>query len=224
MRPDIRIQETNLGNLVADAHVNAAVSRAAEFGLDLTNPVVGMQNGGGIRNNNVIPAGDITELTTFQILPFSNFIAFMPAVTPEQLKVLLEHGFANVENVDGRFPHLSNLVVEVDLGGTAQVLGEDGSVETPGSRVVTVTLADGTPIITAGAVDPAAPDVALASIDFTLRGGDAYPFVALGLTDFTTVGVSYQQSLSEFIQGPLAGVVSAADYPEGGEGRITFVG
>ena len=86
-----------------------------------------------------------------------------------------------------------------------------------------MTLADGTPIVTAGAVDPAAPDVALASIDFTLRGGDAYPFVALGLTDFTPVGVSYQQSLSEFIQGPLAGVVSAADYPEGGEGRITFV-
>ena len=62
VRPDIRIQETNLGNLVADAHVNAAVSQAAEFGFDLANPVVGMQNGGGIRNNNVIPAGDITEL------------------------------------------------------------------------------------------------------------------------------------------------------------------
>jgi hypothetical protein len=38
--------------------------------------------------------------------------------------------------------------------------------------------------------------------------------------------VSYQQALSAYIQAPttdggLGGTISAADYPEGGEGRIT---
>jgi 5'-nucleotidase len=37
---------------------------------------------------------------------------------------------------------------------------------------------------------------------------------------FTTVGVSYQQALSNYIVGPLAGQITAAAYPEGGEGRI----
>jgi 5'-nucleotidase len=36
------------------------------------------------------------------------------------------------------------------------------------------------------------------------------------------VGVSYQQSLANYITAPdgLNGQVTAADYPEGGEGRI----
>jgi 5'-nucleotidase len=42
---------------------------------------------------------------------------------------------------------------------------------------------------------------------------------------FTCVGVSYQQALADYLQasaanGGLAGVISSADYPEGGEGRI----
>ena len=37
---------------------------------------------------------------------------------------------------------------------------------------------------------------------------------------FTTIGVTYQQALSNYIQGPLGGLIGAADYPEGGEGRI----
>ena len=59
----------------------------------------------------------------------------------------------------------------------------------------------------------------MATIDFLARGGDDYPFQ--GAT-FTVLGVSYQQALANYIQFPsgLGGVVSAADYPEGGDGRI----
>jgi 5'-nucleotidase len=35
------------------------------------------------------------------------------------------------------------------------------------------------------------------------------------------VGVTYQQALSGFLVDDLAGLVSQADYPEGGSGRIT---
>jgi hypothetical protein len=53
---DIRIRETNLGNLCADALLWTGRSLAGDFGVPLAD--VGLQNGGGIRNNSVIPAGD----------------------------------------------------------------------------------------------------------------------------------------------------------------------
>ncbi|MEO0457463.1 MAG: PEP-CTERM sorting domain-containing protein [Cyanobacteria bacterium P01_A01_bin.114] len=53
------------------------------------------------------------------------------------------------------------------------------------------------------------PDVA--TIDFLARGGDDYPFEGL---EFTSVGVSYQQALANYIQQALGGTVTAADYPE----------
>jgi hypothetical protein len=40
---------------------------------------------------------------------------------------------------------------------------------------------------------------------------------------FTTVGVTDQQSLQGYIEGPLGGLVTAAQYPREGEGRITIV-
>jgi 5'-nucleotidase len=33
--------------------------------------------------------------------------------------------------------------------------------------------------------------------------------------------VTYQQALSQYIVEDLSGLITAADYPEGGEGRIT---
>ncbi len=51
-------------------------------------------------------------------------------------------------------------------------------------------------------------------------GGDQYPFRGL---PFTTIGVTYQQALSGFIADALGGLIAGADYPEGGEGRITTV-
>jgi 5'-nucleotidase len=35
------------------------------------------------------------------------------------------------------------------------------------------------------------------------------------------LGASYQQALSNYIVDGLGGLISAADYPEGGEGRTT---
>jgi 5'-nucleotidase len=57
----------------------------------------------------------------------------------------------------------------------------------------------------------------VATIDFSARGGDQYPFRGLPLT---SVGVSYQQALRNYIVDGLGGTITAADYPEGGEGRI----
>ena len=51
-----------------------------------------------------------------------------------------------------------------------------------------------------------------------LLDGDQYPYRG---ADFTALGVTYQQALANYIIDALAGVISAGDYPEGGEGRIS---
>jgi 5'-nucleotidase/UDP-sugar diphosphatase len=87
----------------------------------------------------------------------------------------------------------------------------------PGERVRSVVLDDGTVIVENGQVVDGAP-LAVATNDFSARGGDQYPFRGL---PFTTVGVTYQQALAEFLVDGLGGAVTAAAYPEGGSGRIT---
>ena len=86
----------------------------------------------------------------------------------------------------------------------------------------TVTLDDGTAIVSGGTVVPGA-GISVATNDFSARGGDQW-FSNFGAT-FTSIGVSYQQALSNYVQAAdgLSGVISAADYPAGGEGRITRI-
>jgi hypothetical protein len=76
-------------------------------------------------------------------------------------------------------------------------------------------LDDGTVLIKDGEIVPGKPTVDIATIDFLARGGDAYPFRG---APFTTLGVTYQQTLENYLRE--IGTVTAADYPEGGEGRI----
>jgi 5'-nucleotidase len=66
----------------------------------------------------------------------------------------------------------------------------------------------------------AGPDLNIATIDFLARGGDEYPYRG---APFTTVGVTYQQALRNYIEDPagLLGTITSAQYLEGGEGRIT---
>ena len=99
--PGIRTMETNEGNLTADALFYQATLLAPSFGMPL--PDVGIQNSGGIRNNTLIPAGPITELTTFDIYPFANFVAIVPAIPRDQFKELMEHSVSRIPVADGRF-------------------------------------------------------------------------------------------------------------------------
>jgi 5'-nucleotidase len=214
--PGVRTEETNLGNLLADALVWQGQELAGSF--DVTPPNVGLQNGGGIRNNNLIPAGPITELTTFAIAPFPNFVSVVPNIPPAQFKEILENAVSSIPSADGRFAQVAGFSFTYDAAAQAQVVDNDGNVLTPGFRVKDVTLDDGTPIVTNGVVVGGAPAVSIATNDFSARGGDQYPFRG---APFTTIGVTYQQALSNYIQGPLAGLITAADYPEGGEGRIS---
>ena len=213
-RTEIRSVETNEGNLVADALLWQANELAADFGIDPAQ--VGIQNGGGIRNDAIIPAGSFSELATFDILPFSNLVAIVSDLPREQFKEILENAVSRVEAGDGRFAQIAGFSFTWDPSGTAQILDESFAVTTPGTRIVDVELDDGTVIVQDGSV-VAGDGIDIATIDFSARGGDQYPFRG---APFTSVGVSYQQALRNYIVTGLGGTITASDYPEGGEGRI----
>lgn len=229
VRNNVRSQETNLGNLIADAMLWQANQVAGTTGFDnVPQATVGIQNGGGIRNNNVIAPGDFTELNTFDILPFGNFVTVVENIGPAQFKELVENAVSRSEDVEnnsgtGRFAQIAGFSVIYDSTLTAITFDDDANTTTEGERVIAITLEDGTEIVKSGELVDGAPSVNVAIADFSARGGDQYPF--RGAT-FTPLGVSYQQALLNYItastaDGGLEGTIAAAAYPEGGEGRIT---
>jgi 5'-nucleotidase len=212
--------ETNEGNLIADSILWQAAQLAGDFGVPV--PDVALQNGGGIRNDSIIPAGEISLLTTFDMVPFPNFVVVVPDIPRAQFKEILENAVSRTQPGDtpggtGRFAQISGFSFTYDTTGTPMLIHTDGTVLVPGSRVQDVVLDDGTVLVTGGAVVPG-PDLTVATIDFLARGGDQYPYRGV---PFTVLGASNQQALSNYIVNGLSGSITAADYPVGGEGRIT---
>ncbi|MDE3258046.1 MAG: 5'-nucleotidase C-terminal domain-containing protein [Gemmatimonadota bacterium] len=216
VRSRIRTRETNEGNLVADALRWQSAQLASSFGVPV--PQVGIVNGGGIRNANEIPAGAISELTTFDMLPFPNFVTVVPAVPAAQFREIMENAVSKVERTSGRFAQISGLTMAWNPDGVAQELDESGNVTRRGGRIVEITLDTGAGIVRNGNVVSGAPDIPVATVDFLAGGGDQYPYRG---ARFTRLGVTYQQALVNFIREGLDGRITAAAYPEGGQGRIT---
>lgn len=215
---DVRSRETNLGNLCADAILWTATVNAPLFGAPL--PDVALQNGGGIRNNSVLPAGPITAFDTFSILPFANFICVVPNIPPQQFKEILENAVSRVGGSgNGRFAQVAGFQMIWDFSGTAQQVDNAGNVLVAGTRVREVVLNDGRVIVRNGQVVPGAGPVHIATLNFLANGGDQYPF--RGAPYVNIPGVSYQGSLRNYIVQELMGLIDAAAYPQGGEGRIT---
>ncbi len=220
-KSEVRSRETNQGNLMADALLWQAGRLALDYGAAL--PDVAIQNGGGIRNDSILPAGQIRELDTLAMAPFSNMVTVVEEISRGQFKDVLENAVSRTVDGDtgggtGRFAQVSGFRFEWSESGTAQELNSDGSVRVPGTRVQRVVLDDGEVIVGGGRL-VSGPDLTVATVDFLARGGDQYPYRR---APFTALGVSYQQALTNYIRFPagLDGAVTAADYPEGGEGRI----
>jgi len=218
-RASVRTGSSNQGNLHADALRATAANLAADFGTPM--PDVAIQNGGGIRNDAVIPAGPITAGDTWDIAPFRNFVV-VGEVSRETFHVLLEQAVDRIPGAGGQFPQVSGFTFSYDPSAPARETDRAGDCSLagdPGSRIRDVTLDDGTAVVRGGAVVPGGP-VVLVTIDFLANGGDCYP---LGDIEFTKLGVSYQQALANYIAEDLGGTITATDYPEGGDDRIVAV-
>ena len=112
----VRGEETNAGDLVADAYRYAMKAD------------IGFENGGGIRND--IHAGDISYGDIIGMLPYDNTLRRI-AVTGQQLKDMLTRCTALVPVLDGNFPQCSGLRFTIHSKShkvsNIEILQEDGN-------------------------------------------------------------------------------------------------
>ena len=199
----VRSQETNLGDLCADAY--RVIS-----GAD-----IGFVNGGGVRAT--IPAGDITYEQIISVHPFGNMMCVVEASGQEILDAL-EMSVRNLPDENGGFLHVSGLTFEINMAVESSVVIDDKGmfVEVTGDRRVQNVLVDGAPI------DPEAT-YTLASHNYMLKSsGDGYCMFADNVLLQDEVMID-NQVLINYITESLGGVVGE-DYADPyGQGRITII-
>ena len=186
-RAFVRSEETNLGDLTADANLFYAK------GID-PSVVISLKNGGGIRSQigsvDVVsgakettlanplankPEGGVSTLDIENSLRFNNSLSLV-TVSASKLKELLEHGIALHPN-QGRFPQVSGLAFSFDLTKPA------------GSRIVNLAIQDSQGndldvVVREGVlVGDSTRTFRMVTLNFlagapgaTTSGGDGYPF------------------------------------------------
>ena len=205
----IRCQETNLGNLVADAFRWKAGSQVA------------IVNGGGIRGDQVYPAGKISYAEINKMMPFGNTL-YVGKVTGDELLQVMETSASaligegdeydeSLRTPTGGFMQVSGIRVEIDARKKPRLIDNNGVLREDGDRVVKLEVlgADGQ----WEAVDPA-KEYTLATSDWTAGGGDKY--VVLKNGSFVSLEQFIMESTAEYIRhlGEMRAEV---------EGRITII-
>lgn len=231
-RGQVRTQETNLGNLTADANL----WYANKLNPDSDDPVlVSIKNGGGIRTEigtSKLPAGTndpddleffppadnaVTEGHLRATLRFNNGLVRL-TLTAQELKDVIEHSLSGVSptSTPGSFPQIAGMTIEYNPTAKASEIvvlkaanGSDSIVvSTPGERVQTMVVnqADGSKmtLVQNGelVVSPTMP-INVVTLNFLANGGDAYPFTIANLTNRR---INYYSG---------AGFGESTDYPDG---------
>ncbi len=97
-----RVQECEMGNLIADA----LLDRVKEQGVSIA-----IMNSGGVRAS--IDEGEITMGEVLTVLPFQNTLATFQ-LTGADVVAALENGVSQVEEIKGRFPQVAGLSFKWD--------------------------------------------------------------------------------------------------------------
>ena len=199
----IRITETNLGDLVADAY-------RTRMGAQ-----IGFAGGGALRAE--VLRGDITYGNLLNVIPYGNEICVIE-LTGQQILDALEWSARTLPGESGGFQQVSGISFEIDLsvesGCKADEKGMYKGIE--GSRRVKNVKVGDRPI------DPA-EKYSVAGIDFLLLNkGDGYSMFD-GARVLTSGGITDVQVLIEYITEDLNGTVGK-DYEDPfGQGRITIL-
>lgn len=201
----IRIQETNIGDLCADAY------------REVTGADVALVNGGGIREN--IKKGDVTYMDIINVHPFGNMLC-MKEVTGQQIADALEHGMrlADIEE-DGSFLQVSGVTFKVDTSIPSPVKVDDGGtfIKIDGERRVYDIKINGEEI-------DMDKKYTLASHNYMLKdGGGGYTMLDNAELILDEIMSDYQVII-KYITETLGGTIKAGmgyDNPYG-IGRITF--
>lgn len=208
-RGEVRTEETNLGDLSADANL----WYAKQYDNTVT---VSIKNGGGIRDSigsfstagggtaELPPAanpsagkaaGDISQLDVTNSLRFNNALA-MVTVTAAELERVLEHAVSSVAPgaTPGAFPQIGGISFSFDATRQAQTLDVNGNVTQEGRRIISAAIVDAdgylvdTLVQNGQLVGDANRGIRAVTLDFLTTGtssapglgGDNYPFPAYG--------------------------------------------
>lgn len=199
----IRQNETNLGDLCADAY-------RAMSGAD-----VAFVNGGGIRKD--IAAGDITYGDIIAVHPFGNMLCVVEA-TGQEILDALELSASKLPAEYGGFLHVSGLRYTIDLQVPSSVkLDENGLfASVDGERRVKDVMVGDAPL------DPA-KTYTVSSHNYLLRnGGDGYTMFMDNPLLQDSVMID-NQVLINYIVDVLGGTVGDAYADPYGDGRVTII-
>ncbi len=202
----IRKQETNMGDLVADAYFYRASNLGRKCDL-------AFGSGGCIREE--IHPGDVTYGDCISVLTFNNQLACLK-VTGQHILDMLEVGCRKQPQISGGFLQVSEGVtytVRTDIPSPVVMSDDSSYVERyDGERRVKDACIDGKPI------DPNAT-YDLVTIDYVLiGGGDAMP-IPDNANDVELLGLE-TDALIEYVQVNLKGVIGEDYANANGAGRI----
>ena len=198
----VRSQETNLGDLCADAY---------RVVLDAD---VGLMNGGGIRTD--IPAGDITYGDIISVCPFNNQAASI-RITGQQLLDALEMGARYAPYESGSFLHVSGLTYTIDTSIPSSVVADvqDNFIRVDGAYRVKDVVVGGEPLDLEKTYVVASHDYML------LNAGNGMTFDGAEVVKDRVLPES--EVLIQYIRDELDGVVGQAYADPYGQGRITIL-
>jgi 2',3'-cyclic-nucleotide 2'-phosphodiesterase (5'-nucleotidase family) len=167
-RPDGRLCESRVGNVVTDAMrttylTDFALTNSGGLRADLTCPAADLADDFCPAYATPPPPFTITRGSVLGVLPFGNIVVTL-SLNGAELKTMLENGVSQMPGANGRFPQVSGLCFTYDI-------------QQPANSRVTAAVrqaADGS--CTGAPIDlTAASTYSMAENDFIADGGDGYP-------------------------------------------------
>ena len=190
IRGDVRTQETNLGNLSADA--NLAIAQETDSDV-----VISIKNGGGIRDSigqvitppgstsaddvETLPTqanklagkeeGDISQLDISNSLRFNNGLTLL-TVTADELLEIIEHGVAATGEgaTPGQFPQVSGVEFSFDPSLASGNRVQSLAIKDADGNIIDTVVENGE------LVGEGSRTFRLVTLGFLADGGDDYPF------------------------------------------------
>ena len=198
--PGNRTEETNMGNLVADAMLWTVTKDSGSVSVDPSH-VIAITNGGGLRAP--IKAGEVTKKDVNTVLPFGNTVTVVYVTGDMLLEALEASTFCTPDPVGG-FPQVAGIKFTVDSGRSfaAGPVYPASTYHKPASiNRVTIDSINGQPF-------SKSDTYAVVTNNFISAGGDTYYCFSSSGTTFDT-GIPLDEALMDYIKTQLHGVIGS---------------
>ncbi len=200
-REKVRTEETNFGNLVADAYLESA--RNIDASVDMA-----LVGSGGIRSS--INAGGITRRDIRNTLAFNNSLSIV-TVKAKELVTILEHTISRAGNPAGRFSQVSGLKLSfhpnkegIGWLDTKNCSNANNPVFGSVSKLqgLVVNSHKGVDVILKNGIFQGGPErtFKLVTSSYLVKGGDLLPYPCLASTSSPReTGLKEQEVFAEYL-------------------------